>query len=102
LLISCGYSFLDEALALGFNPLIHVAWACGGASGDTFCMRHDGGINWRYDLAGLEKCRLLGEPANRFAAGQFLINFRVVEAKMGRFGLVCSALNFSQLAADTR
>jgi hypothetical protein len=94
--------FLDEALAFGFNLLNHVVRACGGAGGDIFCMRHDGGINWLYDSAGLEKCRLLGEPANRFAAGQFLIDFRAVEAKMGWCGLVCSALNFSQLAADTR
>jgi hypothetical protein len=74
---------LDEALAFGFNPLNHVVRACGGAGGDIFCMRHDGGMNWRYYSAGLETSWLLGEPANRFASGQFLINF-------------------SQLAADTR
>lgn len=93
---------MDEALAFGFNLLNHVVRACGGAGGDIFCACHDGSINWRYDLIGLKKCRLLGEPVNRFASGQFLINFRAVEAKMGWRELVCSALNFSQLAADTR
>jgi hypothetical protein len=92
---------LDEALALGFNPFNHVVRACGGAGSDIFCMPHDGGISWRYDLAGLGKCRLFGDPANRFASGQFLINFRAVEAKTCWCGSVCSALNFSQLAADT-
>jgi hypothetical protein len=93
---------LDEALALGFNLLNHVVRAYGGAGGDIFCARHDVGISWRYYLVGLEKFRLFGYPANRFASGQFLINFRAVEAKMGWCGLVCSALNLSQLAADTR
>jgi hypothetical protein len=92
---------LDEALALGFNPFNHVARACGGASSDIFCTPHDGGISWRYDLAGLEKCRLLDEPANRLAARQFLISFRANETKTGWRYLVYSALNFSQLAADT-
>jgi hypothetical protein len=94
--------FLDKTLALGFNLFNHVVRTCGGASGDIFCTLHDVGINWRYDLADLEKCRLYGEPANRFTAGQFLISFRAVEARMGWCSLVCSALNFSQLAVDTR
>jgi hypothetical protein len=94
--------FLDEALALGFNPLNHVVRACGGAGSDIFCTPHDGGINWRYYLAALEKYRLLGKPAKRLAARQFLIIFRTVEAKTGWRGLVCPALNFSQLVTDTR
>jgi hypothetical protein len=93
---------LDEALALSFNPFNHVVRAYGGASGDILCTRHDGGISWRYYLVDLERFRLFGDPANRFASGQFLINFRAVEAKMGWCGSICSDLNFSQLAADTR
>jgi hypothetical protein len=93
---------LNKTLALGFNPFNHVVRACSGAGSDIFRTRHDGGISWSTYLAGLEKCRLLGEPANRFAASHFLINFRADEVRTGWCDLICSALNFSQLAADTR
>jgi hypothetical protein len=102
LLIKYGKSFLDKTLALGFNPLNHVVRTYGGAGSHISGIRDAGVLSCLDGWARSEKFRLFGEPGNRFASGQLLNYFSASAAKVGWRGLVFSALNFNQLAADTR
>jgi Ca2+-binding RTX toxin-like protein len=75
--------------------------ALGGAGNDIFTILETAGTNYLNGGAGADQFWLIDAPGEKPAAKQYVMDFSAGEDKVGLRGLSFSALNFSQVGADT-
>ena len=75
--------------------------ALGGAGNDIFTILGDAGTNYLNGGAGADQFWLIGEPGDKPAAKQYVMDFSAGEDKVGLRGLTFSDLGFSQVGADS-
>ena len=74
--------------------------ALGGAGNDKFIILEAAGINYLNGGAGADQFWLIGEPGDKPAAKQVVIDFSAADDKVGLRGLSFASLSFSQVGAD--
>ena len=74
--------------------------ALGGAGNDKFIILEAAGINYLNGGAGADQFWLIGEPGDKPAAKQYVMDFSAADDKVGLRGLSFASLSFSQVGAD--
>ena len=74
--------------------------ALGGAGNDIFTILADAGTNYLNGGAGADQFWLIGEPGDKSAAKQYVMDFSAGEDKVGLRGFAFADLSFSQVGVD--